>query len=95
VIAAARAHEHVPACAQERRRSDGPDVLVLVPIDGEVFAFDEASPPKFIKHRNPKWRIAWIDGQAAKSISLPSLLRTRRERPSYNCTTNKRDDVTP
>jgi hypothetical protein len=51
-------------------------------------------PPKFIEHRDKKWRIAWTGGHAAEPIGPPRLLRHGSERP---CDTraHKRDEFAP
>ena len=55
----------------------------LMPIDGEVLAFNEARSSKFIKHYDPNRRTPWACGQAAYLIGPPSVLRACSERPRY------------
>ena len=67
---------------------------IYPPIDCEILALNEAQSPKFIEHRDKRWRNAWNGGQAPNAIGPPRLLRHRSERP---CDTraHKRDKLAP
>ncbi len=44
-------------------------------VDRQVLALDEAQPPKLVKKRNKKRRIAWTGEQAAEMINSSRLLK--------------------
>jgi hypothetical protein len=67
----------------------------LVQIDREVLAFDEASPPKFIKRYKPKRLAEWTGRQDANAIGSPSLLRPCCERPRSCRAAKKRNKFPP
>src|ERR1700720_710316 len=67
----------------------------FAPIDREVLALDEAKSPKFIEHREPIRRIAWISGQAAEVICSACLLRSRPKRPRDRRAAKKGDEFAP
>jgi hypothetical protein len=50
---------------------------ILMPIDGEVLAFDGSSAPQFIKDAEPIRRTPWTNRQAANPIGASNLLRLR------------------
>ena len=54
---------------------------ILMPFDGEVVAFDEASAPQFIKDAEPIRRTPWTNRQAANPLGASRLLRLRCNRP--------------
>jgi hypothetical protein len=68
---------------------------VLMPIDREVLALDEAGPPKFFEHRDVLRCSTWTGEQAAKAIRPSGLLRTCGERPRGRRVAEHRDELAP
>jgi hypothetical protein len=55
--------------------------LPAPPCDDEVLALDGAGPAQFVEHRDVMRRCSRLDGQTAKAISPPRLLRADPARP--------------